>query len=88
MERSTCVLAGAEGDDAALRVVGRDADGDAVAGDDLDAESPHASTELRQNFVAGIDLHAVEATAVHGHDGALHVYQVVFTHDILVIVSR
>ena len=45
----------------------------AVAGDDFDAESPHPSAQLRQNFVAGIDLDAVEASTVHGHNRALHV---------------
>ena len=63
---------------AALRVVGRDADGHSVARDDLDAESPHAATQLREDFMAGIHLHTVQATAVHRHDGPLHINQIVF----------
>ena len=66
-------LPSAERDDSALRIVGGDANGDAVAGDDFDAESPHPSAQLRQNFVAGVHLNAVEAATVHGHNRALHV---------------
>ena len=73
-------LTRAESDDAALRIVGRDADGDPVARDHLDAEPPHATAQLRENFVSGVDLHAVEATAVHRDDGALHINQIVFAH--------
>src|SRR6188768_3419633 len=69
-----------ERDDAALGVVGRDADGYPVARDHLDAKPPHATAQLRENFVAGVDLHAVEPTAVHRDDGALHINQIVFTH--------
>jgi hypothetical protein len=68
-----------ERDDAALGVVGRDADGYPVARDHLDAEPPHATAQLRENFVAGVDLHAVEPTAVHRDDGALNINQVVLT---------
>ena len=66
-------LPSAERDDSALRIVGGDANGDAVAGDDFDAESPHPSAQLRQNFVTRVHLDAIEATTVHGHDRALHV---------------
>ena len=69
-----------EGDDAALRIVRRNADGHPVARDHLDAESPHSSAQLRENFVAGVDLHTIQATAVHRDDGALHINQVVFAH--------
>src|SRR5215203_2970820 len=62
-------LTGAESNDAALRIVGRDADGDPVARHHLDAKSPHSSAQLRENFVSGVDLHAVESAAVHRDDG-------------------
>jgi hypothetical protein len=71
-------LTGAERDDAAYGIVRGDAHGDAVAGNDLDAESPHASTQLGQYFVSGFGLHAIQPTAVDGHHGALHVNQIVF----------
>ena len=58
---STRSLTCAEGDDAADRIVGRDADGHAVAGHDLDAEAAHPAAQLRQHFVAGVALHAVQA---------------------------
>jgi hypothetical protein len=55
-----------------------DADGDAVARNDLDAKAAHAAAQLRQHFVAGVALHAVQSTRVHGDDRALHVDQIVF----------
>ena len=61
-------------------IVGRDADGDAVTRHDLDAEAAHPAAQLGEHFVAGVALHAVEATAVHGHHRALHVNQIVFAH--------
>ena len=66
-------LACAEGDDASNRIVRRNADGYAVTGHDLDAESPHAPAELSEHFVAGVALHTVKTSAVHRHDRALHV---------------
>src|SRR5215470_2349972 len=66
-------LAGAEGNDPADRIVRRHADGHAVSWNHLDAKAAHAAAELRQDFVAGIALHAVKPAAVHRHDGALHV---------------
>ena len=72
-----------ERDNAALGIVGRDADGYPVARDHLDAEPPHATAQLRENFVTGVHLHAVKTTAVHRDDGALHINQIVFTHSIL-----
>ena len=58
------VLASAEGNDAADWIVGGDADRDPVAGDDLDAKTPHATTELGEHFVPGIALNPVESTAM------------------------
>ena len=71
------MLASAERDDAAHRVVGRNADGDAVTRDDLDAEAAHSAAQLGQDFVARIHLHAIQAAAVHRHDGALDINEVV-----------
>src|SRR3954469_14060280 len=70
-------LAGAERNDAPDRIVRRDADGDAIPGNHLDTEAAHSAAELSQHFVAGIALHAVETSAVHRDDGALHVDQIV-----------
>jgi hypothetical protein len=70
-------LASAEGDDAADRVVGRDAHCHAIAGHYLDAEAAHSSAQLRQNFVSLVTLDTVKASAVHSHDGALHVNQII-----------
>ena len=70
----------AERDDPAGRVVRGDADGDPVAGDDLDAEPAHPAAQLGQHLVAGIALHAVETAAVHCDDRALYVDEVVFCH--------
>ena len=71
-------LASAEGNDAADGIVGRNAHRDAIPGNDLDAEAAHAAAELGEYFVTGVALHAVEPAAVHRHDGALHVDQIVF----------
>jgi hypothetical protein len=70
-------LARAERDDAPDRIVGRNPYGHPIAGHYLDPKSTHATAELRQHFVSGITLHTVESPAVHGHNSALHVYQVV-----------
>jgi len=72
-------LARAEGDDAADRVVGRDAHRNPIARHDFYAEPPHAATELGKYLVAGIALHTVEPTAVHRDDGTLNVDQIVLT---------
>src|SRR4029077_6953490 len=59
------------------RIVRRYADGHAISGNHLDAEAAHAAAELSKYLVAGVALHAVEAAAVHRHDRALHVDQIV-----------
>ena len=66
-------LSGAECDDAADRIVGRDAHRHAVTGDDLDAEAPHPAAQLGEHFVTRVALHAIESAAVHGDDGTLHI---------------
>ena len=76
LEFNSC-SACAEGDDAADRIVRRDADGHAIAWNDLDAEAAHAAAELCQHLVSGVALHAVETAAVHRNDRALHVDQIV-----------
>jgi hypothetical protein len=70
-------LTGPEGDDAPDRIVRRDADGDAIPRNYLDAEAAHSSAELGQHFVAGVALHSVKAATVDGNHGALHVNQIV-----------
>ena len=70
-------LACAEGDDASDGIVRRDADGDAIARNHLDAEAAHSAAELCEHFVAGIALHAVKPAAVNRHDCALHVNEIV-----------
>src|SRR5262249_7644636 len=70
-------LAGPGGDDAATRIVRRDADGHAVTRHDFDAKAAHAAAELREHFVAGVALHAVQPAAVDSHDRALHINEVI-----------
>ena len=68
-----------EGDDAADRVVGRYADGDAITWNNFDPEAAHAAAQLCEHFVSRIALHAIKAARVDSHDSALHVDQIVFT---------
>ena len=75
-------LASAEGDDAADRIVWGNADGDAVAGHYLDAEAAHPAAQLCKHLVALITLHAIQAAAVHRHDGALHINQIILAQAI------
>src|SRR5687768_15040472 len=75
--RSRCST-GAERDDAADRVVGGDTDRHAITGDNFDSETAHAAAQLGEHFVARITLHAVQPAGVHGDDGSLHIYQIVF----------
>jgi hypothetical protein len=70
-------LASAEGDDAADRIVRRDANGDSVSGDYLDAEAAHPAAQLREHFIARIDLDTVETAAVDGNHGALDINQII-----------
>jgi hypothetical protein len=71
-------LSGSEGDDAANRVVRRHANGDTIAGHDLDPEAAHPSAQLREHFMAGIALDAVQPTRVNGDHSPLHIDQIVF----------
>ena len=84
---SNCVswLACAEGNDAADRIVRRDADGDSIARDYLDPKAAHSAAELGQNFVAGVTLHAVKSAAVHGNHSALHINEIVLAQLLAVL---
>ena len=62
-----------ECDDAAHRIVGRDANRYAVTGNNLDAEAPHPAAQLSEHLMAGIALHAIQTTGVHRHYGSLHI---------------
>jgi len=81
------VLARAEGDDPSDRVVRRDPYGYPVAGHDLDPEAAHSAAELSEHFVTSITLHTVETAAVHCHDRALHVDEIILTQSWLAVLS-
>ena len=72
-------IASPEGEEAADRVGGRDADGDSITWNDFDSEATHTAAQLCEYFVSSIALHAIEAARVDSHDSALHVDQIVFT---------
>jgi len=76
-EFKACFLASAEGDDAADRIVWRDANGHSIPRYYLDPEAAHSAAQLRQHFMALVTLHTVEAAAMHRDYGALHVNQIV-----------
>jgi len=71
-------LSGAESDDAADRVVWGYADGNSVTRNNFDSEPPHPAAQLRQHFMSGIALHAVQTARMNRNYGSLHVYQIVF----------
>ena len=77
--RVWAISASPEGDDASDRIVGRNAHGNPIAGNDLNAEAAHPAAQLGQHFVAGVHLHAIEAAAVHGNHGALDINEIVLT---------
>src|SRR5206468_6702357 len=70
-------LAGPEGDDAAHGIVGRNTYGHPIAWHHLDSEAAHPAAQLGEHLMAGITLHAVQPAAVHRHDSALHVDQII-----------
>ena len=70
-------LAGSEGDDAPDGIVWRNADGDAIARDYLDAEAAHSAAELGQHLMACIALHPVKTAAVDRNHGALHINEII-----------
>jgi hypothetical protein len=67
-----------EGDDAAHRIVGGYADGDAITWNYFDSEAAHAAAQLREYFVSRITLHAIEPAREDRDYRALHVDQIVF----------
>ena len=77
LSSSRCELASAEGNDAADGIVRGNPNGDSVPGDHLDAEAAHAAAQLRENFVARINLDAIKPAAVNCHDRALDINEVV-----------
>ena len=70
-------LASSEGDDAANRIVRRNADGHAIPGNHFDAKAAHSAAELGQDLVARIDLHPIQAAAMNGNHGALNINEVI-----------
>jgi hypothetical protein len=66
-------LTRAECDDAADRVVRRNAYGHAITRHNFDTEAAHTSAQLGEHLVPGIALNAIETSAVHCYDGSLHV---------------
>jgi hypothetical protein len=77
------LLSGAERDDAADRIIRRDAYGDAIAGHDLDPEAAHPAAQLREDLMTRVTLDAVEAARMNGDDGPLHVDQIVFAQQFI-----
>src|SRR6185295_5416802 len=74
----------AVGDEAALEVVGRDADGDAVPRDHADTVLAHLAVEAGEHLVVLAALHLVVATGQHfGHD-SLQFDQVFLAHPLSV----
>ena len=67
------LLARSERDDPSNRIVGRYPDRYTIAWDHLDAKTSHSTAELSQHFVTSVTLHAIQPTAVHRYNGALHI---------------
>jgi hypothetical protein len=66
-------LTSAEGDDAPDGIIWRNTDRYAIAGNDFDTKAAHPAAQLREYFVPGITLNAIETSAVHRHHRSLHV---------------
>jgi hypothetical protein len=71
-------LSCAEGNDPADRIVRGYADCHAISWNNFDSKAAHPATQLRQHFMAGVALHAVQTARVNRNYGSLHVYQIVF----------
>jgi hypothetical protein len=71
------LLARSEGDDAPHGIVRRDPDSHTISGDNFDTETAHPAAELGEHFMTRIALDTVKTAAVHCHDGALHVDEIV-----------
>jgi len=74
---SNGVSASAEGDDAANRIVRRDANRHAIPRHHFDSKAAHPAAELCQHFVSLVALHAIQPAAMDRHDRALHVNQII-----------
>jgi hypothetical protein len=79
--------ASAEGDDAADRIVGRDADRHPIAWNHLDPEAAHTAAQLRENLVTLVALDAVKSAAVNRHHRALHVDQIVLAQTLSFLIQ-
>ena len=79
--------ASAEGDDAADRIVRRDANGDAIPGNHLDPEAAHPAAQLRKYLVALVALHTVKPATVNRHDRALHVNQIILAQTLSFLIQ-
>jgi hypothetical protein len=80
-------LSGPEGDDAADRVIWRYPDRHAITWNNFDPEAAHTPAQLCEHFVSRVALHAVKAAGMNGHDGALHVDQIVFTQYLVLFAA-
>jgi hypothetical protein len=76
-ESSKCDLASAEGNDAPDRIVRGHANGHPISGHHFDSEAAHPAAQLGEHLVPLVALHSVKPTTVHGHNGALHVNQII-----------
>src|SRR5688572_14253936 len=80
--------ASAEGDDAADRIVRRDADGHTVPGYHLDPEAAHPAAQLCQHLVTLVALDAIKTSTVDRHDRALHINQIVLAQMLSSLQSK
>jgi len=79
--------ASAEGDDAANRIVRRDAYRNPIPWNHLDPEAAHASAQLREHLMALVALHAVEPATVHRHNRTLHINQIVLAQTLPFLIQ-
>jgi hypothetical protein len=73
-------LSRAKGDEPSKRIVGRDAHGDPIAGNDLDPKTPHAAAQLSQHFVARVAFDPIKASTMDRQHDAVEVNQVISAH--------
>ena len=66
-------LTSAECDDAANRIVRRNAHGHAIARNHLDAKAAHPAAQLSEHLMPGVALNSIKTSAVHRHHRSLHV---------------
>src|SRR5262245_49892941 len=73
---------------ALLEVVGRHLDGDAIAGQRLDAVLFHLACGVGDDLVTGIELHAIARVGKDFGDQSLELDQLFFGHGSLQVVGR